>query len=250
MHLAFFDESGDPGFLGSPTEAFVLSAVIVNARDWFATLDQIIGYRRFLLRYFGIPTRAELKSNWIIRGKRDLECLKMHAHAARLSVFESALRFQAKVGTIQTFAVVISKDAILNKSLSPRELCWIRAIERLNRFAESTESYIKLFPDEGHGYFIRRLLRKMRRHHFVGSFFGGGHLGRRAERLIEDPSDRQSHESYFVQLADLNAYAAYRHIHPVPAFPKNMWNNLGSSRIIAVNRLAGGPAGIVRWPRP
>ena len=74
---------------------------------------------------------------------------------------------------------------------------------------------MKLFPDAGHGYFIQSLVRKMRRHHRVASAFESGRwLEADARRIVEDPSDRDSRRSYFIQLADLNAYAAVRWLYP------------------------------------
>jgi hypothetical protein len=37
MYLAYFDESGDSGLVGSPTKFFVLSCVLVHQDDWLAT---------------------------------------------------------------------------------------------------------------------------------------------------------------------------------------------------------------------
>ena len=80
-----------------------------------------------------------------------------------------------------------------------------------------------VFPDEGHGAFIKRKLRQMRRYNSVAKAFGTGYFNRRADNILEDSSDRRSHESYFIQLADLNAYAASRHVYPGPMFGKSYW---------------------------
>jgi hypothetical protein len=53
-----------------------------------------------------------------------------------------------------------------------------------------------------------------------------------------------------VQLADLNAYAAYRKERPDPLFPQGMWDELGSAILIDANKYhpLENP-GIVRGPR-
>lgn len=75
---------------------------------------------------------------------------------------------------------------------------------------------------------------------------GGGSLEVLTQRIVEDPNDRQSHDSYFIQLADWNAFAAHRskYIDPMPGVDRGMWDQLGDRRLLAVNRLAGGPPGI------
>lgn len=105
-----------------------------------------------------------------------------------------------------------------------------------------------LLPDEGHGDFIRKKIRLMRRFSQVPSAFGGPTLARNAENIVEDSSDRRSTESFFIQFADLNAYAAFRKVFPGAAFGPDVWDALGECRVMEVNSLRGGPPGIVVWP--
>lgn len=129
-----------------------------------------------------------------------------------------------------------------------RTWAWEFAIQRLERFGTDEEENVHVLPDEGHGYFIRSKLRAMWRHSAPPSAFGSGILDRKAANIVEDSSDRRSHESYFVQLADLNAYAAFRHVHPRPHFDGTVWDELGDSRHTQVNDVRGGPPAIVSWP--
>ena len=109
-----------------------------------------------------------------------------------------------------------------------------------------------MIHDDGDGGIVRKLARKARRAGTAGSAFGTGSLKRPARLMLDDPSSRKSHESYFLQLADLDAYAAFRHYYPPPSgriiVPQNMWNELGEARYAPVNQLAGGTKGIVVWP--
>ena len=50
------------------------------------------------------------------------------------------------------------------------------------------------------------------------------------------PVERDSKQSYMIQLADLNAYAAYRLMVPIPQFPQYMWRNLGGAILTEANR--------------
>jgi hypothetical protein len=72
--------------------------------------------------------------------------------------------------------------------------------------------------------------------------------------LLDDPVPKRSSESYFIQLADLVAYAAYRKVFPPIArarptvVPQTMWDELGPATLRAVNMYSGGPPGIVQRP--
>jgi hypothetical protein len=113
--------------------------------------------------------------------------------------------------------------------------------------------------DEGDTAAIRKLARKSRRAAIAGSRFGTGHLNVPFNLLIDDPAPRNSAQSYFIQLADLCAYAAFRRIHPPPSHrgavcPQQTWDELGTAIFGDVNALArgtgtGDPVGIVNWPR-
>lgn len=110
-----------------------------------------------------------------------------------------------------------------------------------------------LVHDEGEGPIVRKLARKARRAGTAGSAFGTGVLQRPARLLLDDPVARDSRQSYFLQLADLTAYAAYRRIRPPPArptqiVPQLLWDQLGAAIYRPANMLAGGVPGIVSWP--
>jgi hypothetical protein len=248
MYFAYFDESGDDGMVNSRTPAFTLSGLLVHERNWADCLDQLVAFRGYLRDQFGVPRRAELKANWIIQRKGTFKDSPLSL-PARLRLMEACMRFQRKSGLFRAFAVVINKDRIQKRDSDPRDLAWTRAIERLQSFARDEDERVHILPDEGHGYYIRKRLSQMRRNHYVGSAFGDGTLKALANRLVEDSSDRRSHESYFIQLADLNAYAAYKHEYPGNGIGTGLWSALGDSRILQVNRLTGGAPGIVSWPR-
>jgi len=247
MHLCYFDESGDAGYVNSPTPTFTLATVIVDEKDWLSTLDQLVYFRKFLRKRFGLRMNDELKANYLIHNTGPFKRLAV-SDDARRAIYRGLMRFQQKCGSLRTFAIVINKQAILKRTLDPRDQAWTYAIQRLERHGNTHGCNTKVFPDEGHGMFIRAKLRKMRRFSVVKSAFGGQPLPREAKNIIEDSSDRRSHESYFVQLADLNAYAAVRAVHPIAKFDGAMWSELGTARDASVNKVRGGLPGIVSWP--
>lgn len=248
MYIAYFDESGDSGFVNSPTRTFTLSAILIHDRNWLAALDQTISFRRFLYEQFHLRARDEIKASWIIHNKGTMRRTGIN-YKARLELYRAAMRFQRKANLFKTFSVVIDKEKINDKSKDARAIAWAYAIQRLERFGTAEKDNILIAPDEGHGDFIKKKLRKMRRFSLVQSAYGGGTLNRSATNIIEDPFEKKSSESYFVQLADLNAYAAFRKVFPSKNFGGDIWDELGDSIVRDVNRLSGGPPGIVVWPK-
>ncbi len=248
MYFAYFDESGDSGFNNSPTDTFSLSALLVHDREWLSALDQTIAFRRFLRDQFHISPRAELKASWLVHNKGDIKSANIN-YAARMAAYRAAMRFQRKTRLFKVFTVVVVKSRIAKKTIDVRDTAWHYAIQRLERFGTAMKDNIHVVPDEGHGDFIRKKIRVMRRFHYAPSAFGEGSLERKAENIVEDSSDRRSSESFFIQLADLNAYAAFRKVFPGTSFGEDVWDELGDARVGEVNYLAGGPPGIVVWPK-
>jgi len=247
MYFAYFDESGDPGFENSPTNTFVLSAVLIHDSNWLAALDQSVAFRRFLKAKFNLSPRSEIKANWLVHNKGTIKATGL-TYPARMAAYKAAMRFQRKTGIFKTFSIVIVKDRIKKTSTDVRLTAWHYALQRLERFGTEHKDNIMVMPDEGHSDLIKKELRKMRRIHYVPSAFGEDYLDRKATNIIEDPADRNSKESYFVQFADLNAYAAFRRVFPGNNFKEDIWDELGDSIVKEVNRLSGGPPGIVIWP--
>jgi len=247
MFFAYFDESGDTGMTKSPTATFTLSCVLIHDQEWLSALDQTIAFRRYLRDKFHIAPRSELKADWLVHNKGDIRKSGL-SYPARLAAYRAAMRFQRKAKVFRAFSVLVAKTRITKLPADVREIAWRYAVQRLERFGTSMKDNLHVVPDEGHGDFIKKKIRLMRRFSQVPSAFGGPTLGRSAENIVEDSSDRRSRESFFIQLADLNAYAAYRKVFPGATFGEDMWDELGSSRVLDVNSLRGGPPGIVVWP--
>jgi len=249
VYLCYFDESGDHGFVNSPTKFFVLACTMVHESNWLSTLDQLIALRRTLRKTYGLSSTAELKAQHLARGGGSLRGLKL-TKRQRHAMYRLLMAQQASLPVLN-FAVAIDKAAAAPKNWDPRESAWTFALERVHNFCTKVagDEHVTIFPDDGHGVFIRKRLRAIRRHHVVGGHFGGS-LKIPVDRIIEDPNDRASHHSYFIQLADWNAYAAHRskYVAPLPRFPGDLWDALGATLLLPVNSLRGGPPGIVLRP--
>lgn len=250
MQIAYVDESGDRGTGGSRT--YTLGCVLVRSAQWKEAFDGVIAFRRFLKTTLGVPVRAELKANHLLRNAGDLKALALSEHARRF-IYTGLLRLQHRL-QLSTFAIVINKNR-LRGNVDPFVPAWTYLIQRLERLSTTNGEEVLIVHDEGEIISIRKLARKARRAGTAGSLFGG-YLDVPFDGLLDDPVSKNSKQSYFLQLADVNAYAAFRRVYPPPPrkvkiVPQLMWDELGDARYGAANKRAGGPSrGIVLWPRP
>jgi hypothetical protein len=252
MYLAYTDESGDSGYKNSPTKFFVVSCLLINEINWFEILNNIVALRRTLKRTYGIPIRIELKAEHLVHGRGIFRELGM-TPSERIELYEKLLKFEAEKLCIRVFAIAIDKEKIqLRDKIDPRATAWQYLTQRLDVFCDKQQPVdrVMLLPDEGNGFLVKRIVRKARRHQVIKGLYGGT-LDIKERYLIEDPFDKKSSESYFIQLADWNAYAAHRYkeIAPNNKVPNDLWNSLKPVFLNEVNELTGGPSGIVLWPR-
>jgi hypothetical protein len=257
VYLAYVDESGNTGLPGSMT--YTLGCLFFDADEWPDNFDAMIDFRRGLRAAYGVPVRAELKANYLLRAKGSLWGLGL-SEADRHQIYRDCMAVQPELN-FQTYAIVINKRELADRERgeNPREVAWEFLLQRLERLTTTTHRPLMLVHDEGEAAAVRKVARKARRAGSAGSAFGTGQLSRPARLLIDDPVSRDSKQSYFIQLADLTAYAAFRRIHPPPTrqqpiCPQAMWDELGEAIYEDANYLARldhreDPPGIVSWPR-
>lgn len=252
MLVAYVDESGSTGSISAGgSQTYTLGCIVAQSSRWSAAFDALVGHRRFLKARFRVPMRAEVKANHLLRNAGPFRGLGL-GEEARRAVYRSHLRLVAKLD-LRAFAVVIRKAHLT--SGDPHEFAWRFLLQRLERLSTNGRTEVLVVHDEGDDERVRRLARKARRAGTAGSAFGTGHVKVPFRGLLDDPVPRKSHESYWLQLADLTAYAAFRNVHPPPArdvqiVPLDMWDELGNARMSEVNQRSGGPSpGIVAWPK-
>ncbi len=253
MFLAYVDESGSKGALAAGgSKSFTLGCVLVRASQWADAFDGVIGYRRYLAKQFGLPVRAEIKANHLLRNGGAFRDLKL-SESARHSIYRGLLRLQAKLD-LKAFGIVIRKEKLFS-ARDPHDTAWDFLLQRLERLSTKQQTQVFLIHDEGDALVVRALARRARRAGIAGSAFGSGFVKAPFRGLVDDPVSRSSQQSYFLQLADLDAYAAFRRIFPSPTrhvqiVPELMWDELGDARLAEANQRSGGPSPrIVAWPK-
>jgi len=241
MLLAYIDESGNTGDVatgGSLTHA--LGCVLVDSGRWPAAFDALVDFRRRARASFGVPMRAEVKAQYLLRSSGDLRPLAL-APGQRHVLYRAHLRVLTSLPA-RAFAVVVDKR---ERTLSPAktfDLAWEGMLQRLERTSNAEDKTFAVIHDEGEDDAIRKWVRRARRHLTAGSAFGGGSLRVDATLLVDDPVSRRSQHSYFIQVADLVAYAGFRAVVPPGAAvaavcPHGMWDEIGAATHTKVSRL-------------
>lgn len=205
--FAYIDESGNTGSIASGgTRSYTLGCVMVPMDNWTDRLDVLVETRRDIKRTYNVRMRDELKANYPTRGRGPLKELRLGD--GQLRDIYRRLLVATNIAASGVFAVIIDKEHPRGVQ-DPAERAWEYLFQRLRIRSQRRGHPIIVVHDDGDADRVRRLLRRFRRF----SFAPGGRPVT-APLLVEDPVARDSAMSYFVQSADLVAYAAFRHFQP------------------------------------
>jgi hypothetical protein len=260
MYLLYADESGDPGLAPGGTDWFVISGLIIHEADWNDVFQSVVQLRRTLHSAYGVPQRVGLHATDIIGGHGDFQYARCGlAQPARLALYQDVIDFVATLtGKVHVLNLCIRKRAI-TPPCDVFERGWCYFVQRFHNsiaaggcLARAQPDYGLLFTDRTHDDHLRRLLRRMRAFNYVPSMFGTGTLRILVTQVLDDPIPRVSGHSYFVQLADMVAFALARRDFPrsnLRRFQFETWFDR-LNPVLLTKATYKNPQGVVYWPLP
>lgn len=218
MYLMYADEAGDSGLdPNSPTDYFVLSAVVVHDLRWSACLDELTTFRRRLKDTYGLHMREELHAARMF-SRPDPAYLRFGRHIRLAMVREFADQL-ATMPDLNVYHVVIDKRTKTDGYDVFTE-AWKYLIQRFEDTiqhrnftgSDSANERGMIFPDNTEGMKLQQLVRKMRRYNPVPGIdkYAGTYRDLSLKAVIEDPNFRDSAHSLFIQAADLCSFLMYQ----------------------------------------
>ncbi|WP_174188450.1 DUF3800 domain-containing protein [Nocardia barduliensis] len=241
--FAYIDETGDTGAVdGGGSQTYTLGCVLIPMHTWTDALDYLINLRRNLRDTYGLPMRQEVKANHLVGIKKTYSDLGLGDGQVR-DIYQRHI--DAAVGISSgACAITIHKSEIHKPDIDVFDTAWEYLFTRLRKRTDAGQPIV-IVHDKGEEDRVRKHLRRFRRHNWQGGGYGAARL------LVEDSVGRDSQHSYFIQLADLVAYAASRNV--VPAKGKTtkicddtMWRRLSA---IQIQEVSARRDGIYKWPR-
>lgn len=229
---------------------FVLTALRIPLNRWRTAFEQAKEFRRYLKKAYGLFYRKELHSTELIRGKGHLSTRTI-TKSQRARIFSETLELIAKLPDIQILNVCIKVPGC---PVDPYLRAFERMLNRIEAKLKDASSNGILVLDEGKEGMIRRVARNMAVFNWIPSAFGAWEGGARSKnisvsRAVEDPVFRMSSDSYFLQFADVAAFALLkREVVPTPIIERygihKMWEILKPVRCLEVS--PNDPDGIER----
>ena len=229
MYLMYVDESGDSGLPAdkSPTRYFCLSGVVIHELRWREVLSELTNFRRWVKQRYGVYLDDELHhAEMVGKTKKLAASLTALTKHERLAIIRHHADELAKLNDLNVINVVVDKATgkLLDKEHVFRG-AWYRLFQRFENTIQhrnfpgpkNPSERGMVFPDSTDGERLRRYLNRMRVRNPIkvpgqaGSF---NFDDRPIASLIEDPIQRESHHSYFVQAADVCVFLLKQFIEP------------------------------------
>jgi len=208
MHFLYIDDSTE-----RPINIF--SAVCVPCEQWNQVFDRIKRWRKHLRDVHGIPLNYELHARKFLSGRGTAGVVGGLSRHKRAQIFHTSFKvanWLQECG-VSVFNVCNAEDN--------QYRAFERLLNRIDRTMKARNSFAHLICDEGKEDQYTSLVRRMRVHNHIPSKYGTWEDGSATKniplkQIIEDPQFKQSHKSYFIQMADFMAYGLLRQETPTP----------------------------------
>jgi hypothetical protein len=212
MYLMYVDESGDTGLVGSPTTHFALSGMVVHESQWRALAKQLVTFRKRMRATYGLPLRTEIHASEFIKRPPVADM----ARHVRLAILRNFLDELASVPSISITNVIINKVG-KPAGYNVFDSAWQTLFQRFENTLKAgnfpgayRNSFGMVLTDATNGKALQTMVRRMSVHNYIPSMFGWGTRNVPVLRIIEDPHQKNSADSYFIQAVDTAAYFLFQ----------------------------------------
>lgn len=220
MYLMYVDESGDPGIHEYGSKHYILSGLVVSQSDWLTFLNRLKAFRKSIKEKYGLNQRTEIHASELIRINKIQEYRKIHK-TERINILKD---YCSQIPVIFDTGKIINVCLIKGDYKSSSEIqstAWNRLVQRYDTFLKKdVKDKGIIISDDTNSIEIIELMRKMRIYNPVTSHYSSASYNAPTDSIIEDLFQRSSHNSYFIQTADVIAHLLYRKEYPKGSLKK------------------------------
>lgn len=202
-YLVYFDETGDDGIIKTSSDTFILTAIYMSSESWQKNYNQIQSLRKELKAKYGFYVKEEMHTKHFLTDKdpyrkynwskeQRLEILKVFT----LSIAEMDLN---------CINVIIDKNKIKKQDYKILENALKYSIQRIDNDSNGEWNYL-IITDKGRIAPMRKTARAIRAYNPIQSKYSYTFKNQPISGLIEDIMEKDSKESYFIQICDFISY--------------------------------------------
>lgn len=260
-YIAYFDETGDDGNNTNSSATFLLTSMYMPTNSWQKNYDIITDLRKKLKQKYGFHIKEEMHTKHFLCDKDPYRRYNWSKDEKKEILKEYTLAISKLDMSI--INVMIDKRKIQRPDYKVLENALTYNIQRIENDSNGRWNYI-IITDKGRISPMRKTARRIRAYNPIHSKFSTQIKNQPINSLIEDILEKDSKESYFIQICDFISY--FTHLYqkccaeknPLPnriancidtKFIGSVLQTLKVNGKLNLNANKGSSYGIVKYPK-
>ncbi len=205
-YLAYFDETGDDGATTASSDFFVLTSLYMSTDCWKDNFDKIRICRSELKQKFGLHISEEIHTKHLLSDKdpyRKYQWTGQQKQEIIIDYTKCIAGLDAKIVN-----VIIDKTKFHDEGYPVLENALKYNIQRIENDSKGEWNYL-IITDQGRLAPMRKTARAIRAFNPIHSKFSDGYKNQPIQNMIEDILEKDSKESYFIQICDFVSYMVH-----------------------------------------
>ena len=200
--IVYCDETGDDGLNTCSSNEFILTSVYMPATSWQNNYDKIKILRKQLKATYGFHVSQEMHTKHFLTDKNPYRSYQW----SKEQKIEILKKFTVAIASLdlKIINVIIDKTKIKKSDYHVLENALTYNIQRIENDSNGTWNFI-MITDKGRISPMRKTARAIRAYNPIQSQFGG-YVNKPIKNLLEDILEKDSQESYFIQICDFVPY--------------------------------------------
>ena len=200
--IVYCDESGDDGLNIKSSSDFILTSIYMPSSKWQSNFNQIKHFRKQLKEDFGFHINQEMHTKHFLADKNPYRAYNW-SNEQKIDILKGFTLLIASLD-IRSINVIIDKTRIDVDGYSILEKALTYNIQRIENDSNGDWNFL-IITDKGRIAPMRKTARTIRAYNPIQSQFGG-YINKPIKNMIEDVLDKDSQESYFIQICDFISY--------------------------------------------
>lgn len=203
-YIAYFDETGDDGLINTSSEDFVLTSIYTKTENWQKNYNAMKNCRALLKEKYGFHSTVEMHTKHFLTDKNPYRNYGW-TKEQKQEILKTYTKCIAEQMDFSCVNVIIDKKKISGTDYPILEKALTYNIQRIENDSGKSWNYI-VITDKGRLAPMRKTARAIRAYNPIQSHFSSISINQPVTGLIEDILEKDSAESYFIQICDFISY--------------------------------------------
>lgn len=202
-NIVYFDETGDDGLIKTSSDTFILTSIYMESENWQNNYNQMKILRKKLKDKYGLHTKEEMHTKHFLTDKDPYRKYGWDKEEKIEILKEFTLNIAEM--DLSCINVIIDKKKIKKRDYKILENALKYNIQRIDNDSNGRWNYI-IITDKGRISPMRKTARAIKAYNPIQSKYSYAFKNQPVAGLIEDIMEKDSKESYFIQICDFVSY--------------------------------------------